>query len=116
MPPQYQSPEQTQTQTRPQGQPPVSRRTLLRGGLVGGGIGLAIAAGTGAAVGLTGNPSLKPVGKPVVMAPMDANATKGPIVVYIHDTASGVLDVFAGTGGTQVHNPALVTQILTNLK
>jgi hypothetical protein len=97
----------------------VSRRSLLRGGLVGGGVGLAVAAGAGAAVGLTGNSgqtSLKPVSKPVAMAPMAPNATKGPIVAYISDTSTGVLDVYAGTGWTQIHNPALVAQLLKNLK
>jgi hypothetical protein len=129
MPPQNQPPEQLRTQTQPQpqaqpqpqsqSQPQVSRRSLLRGGLVGGGIGLAVAAGAGAAVGITRNSSqtsLKPVSKPVVMAPMAPGATKGPLVVYISDTSTGVLDVFAGTGATQIHNPALVTQLLDNLK
>ena len=116
MTPQQQSPQQ-QGQAPPQ--PQVSRRSLLRGGVVGGGIGLAVAAGAGAAVGLTRNSSqtsLKPVSKPVVMAPMAPGAMEGPLVVYISDTSNGVLDVFAGTGATQIHNPALVTQILDNLK
>jgi hypothetical protein len=81
----------------------VSRRSLLRGGLAGGGIGLAVAAGAGAAVGITHNSSqtsLSPVSKPVVMAPMAPNATEGPLVVYISDSTSGVLDVFGGTGAT----------------
>ncbi|HTU06768.1 MAG TPA: hypothetical protein VMG13_14545 [Trebonia sp.] len=125
MPPQNQPPEQLRTQTQPQpqaqpqSQPQVSRRSLLRGGLVGGGIGLAVAAGAGAAVGITRDSSptsLKPVSKPVVMAPMGPSATKGPLVVFISDTSTGVLDVFAGTGATQIHNPALVTQLLDNLK
>lgn len=119
-------PPQSQLQSQPpeqQGQAPpqsqVSRRSLLRGGVVGGGIGLAVAAGAGAAVGITRNSSqtsLKPVSKPVVMAPMAPGATQGPLVVYISDTTNGVLDVFAGTGATQIHNPALVTQLLNNLK
>jgi hypothetical protein len=116
---QFQSQAQAQAQAQAQGQPPVSRRSLLRGGLVGGGIGLAVAAGAGAAVGITRNPSqtsLKPVSKPVVMAPMAPSATGGPLVVYISDTTNGVLDVFGGTGATQIHNPALVTQLLNNLK
>jgi hypothetical protein len=123
-PPQGQTQPQPQAQFQPQAQaqsqPRVSsRRSLLRGGLVGGGIGLAVAAGAGAAVGITrssSQTSLKPVSKPVVMAPMAPNATEGPLVVYISDTANGVLDVFAGTGATQIHNPALVTQLLDNLK
>jgi hypothetical protein len=117
--PQAQFESQFQPQAQAQGQPRVSRRSLLRGGLVGGGIGLALAAGAGAAVGITRNSSqtsLKPVSKPVVMAPMAPSATEGPLVVYISDTANGVLDVFAGTGATQIHNPALVAQLLNNLK
>jgi hypothetical protein len=115
--PQPQPQSQPQAQSQPQPQPQVSRRSLLRGGLVGGGVGLAIAAGAGAALGLTSNSgqTLKPVSKPVVMAPMAASASKGPLVVYISDTSAGVLDVFAGTGATQIHNPALVTQLLNNL-
>jgi hypothetical protein len=121
--PQAQSQPQFQPQGQPQYQPPgqprVSRRSLLRGGVLGGGIGLAVAAGAGAAVGITRNSSqtsLKPVSKPVVMAPMAQSATEGPLVVYISDTTNGVLDVFGGTGATQVHNPALVAQLLNNLK
>ena len=117
--PQAQFQPQPQGQGQGQGQPQVSRRTLMRGGLVGGGIGLALAAGAGAAVGITRNPSqasLKPVSKPVVMAPMAPSAMEGPLVVYISDTANGVLDVFGGTGATKIHNPALVTQLLDNLK
>jgi hypothetical protein len=97
----------------------MSRRSLLRGGLIGGGIGLAVAAGAGAAVGITRNSSqtsLKPVSKPVVMAPMAPSAMAGPLVVYISDPTTGVLDVFAGTGEIQVHNPDLVAQLLSNLK
>ena len=127
VPPQGQNQPQPQAQFQPefqpqaqaQDQPRVSRRSLLRGGLVGGGIGLAVATGAGAAVGITRNSSqtsLKPVSKPVVMAPMAPSATKGPLVVYISDTTNGVLDVFAGTGATQIHNPALVAQLLNNLK
>jgi hypothetical protein len=117
--PQAQFQPQFRPQTQAQGQPRVSRRSLLRGGLVGGGIGLAVAAGAGAAVGITRNSSqtsLKPVSRPVVMAPMAPSATEGPLVVYISDTTNGVLDVFAGTGATQIHNPALVAQLLNNLK
>jgi hypothetical protein len=117
--PQAQFQPEAQAQAQAQRQPRVSRRSLLRGGLVGGGIGLAVAAGAGAAVGITRDShqtSLKPVSKPLVMAPMAPSAMEGPLVVYISDTTNGVLDVFAGTGATQIHNPALVAQILNNLK
>jgi hypothetical protein len=117
--PQLQAQPAQQLQAEAQSQPGVSRRSLLRGGIVGGGIGLAVAAGAGAAVGITrdsSRTSLKPVGKPVAMAPMAANATEGPLVLYIADAANGVIDVFGGTGATRVRNPALVTQLLNNLK
>jgi hypothetical protein len=97
----------------------VSRRGLLRGGLISGGIGLAVAAGAGAATGLTGNSgqtSLKPASKPVAMAPMAPNAMQGPLVAYISDASTGVLDVYAGTGWTRIHNPALVSQLVKNMK
>ena len=113
---QFQGPVQPQQQ----GPAPMSRRGLLRGGLIGGGVGLAVAAGAGTAVGLTRKSpvtaSLKPLSKPVVMAPMAPDATKGPLVVYISDASTGRLDVYGGTGGTQINNPALVAQILANLK
>jgi hypothetical protein len=117
--PQFRPQFRPQAQPQGEGQPQVSRRSLLRGGLIGGGIGLAVAAGAGAAVAITrdsSQTSLKPVSKPVVMAPMAPGAMEGPLVVYISDTTTGVLDVFAGTGATQIHNPALVTQLLDNLK
>jgi hypothetical protein len=50
------------------------------------------------------------------MAPMAPTAMAGPLVVYIADTTSGLFDVFAGTGQTQIRNPALVRQLLANLK
>jgi len=37
-------------------------------------------------------------------------------VMYISDAGNGVIDVFGGTGATRIHNPALVTQLLDNLK
>jgi len=112
----FTAPPQGQPQPQPPSQPRVSRRSLLRGGLVSGGIGLAVAAGAGAAVGITRNSSqtsLKPVSKPVVTSPV---ATDGPLVVYIRDTTSGVLEVFGGTGAAQIRDPALVAQLLNNLK
>jgi hypothetical protein len=113
---QPQSQTQAQPQEKAQEQPQVSRRTLMRGGLIGGGLGIAIAAGASAAVGVAGSSSLKPVGKPVVMAPMEPAAMHGPLVFYVSDPATGLIDVFGGTGATQVRNPALVTQLLNNLK
>ncbi|HEY3870476.1 MAG TPA: hypothetical protein VGM10_19075 [Actinocrinis sp.] len=98
----------------------MSRRSILRGVAVVGAVGAAAAAGAGSVIALdrpTAQPAtLMPVSKPVAMAPMAQTAMAGPLVVYIADTTNGLLDVFGDTGATQVHNPALVTQLLKNLK
>jgi hypothetical protein len=134
MPPQNQPPEnqppQTRTYTVPQqgrGQepvefeappPPLARRSILRGIAGIGAVGVAAAAGAGAVIKLDkpAAATLKPAAKPVAMAPMAPGAAAGPLVVYIADTTAGVLDVYAGTGATQIRNPALVSQLLANLK
>jgi hypothetical protein len=99
---------------------PVSRRSVLRGVAAVGAVGAAAAVGAGAVIAVdrqsSGQPTLKPVSKPVAMAPMAPTAMAGPLVVYIADTTSGQFDVFGGTGQTRVDNPALVSQLLANLK
>jgi hypothetical protein len=50
------------------------------------------------------------------MPPQTPSDQAGPLVVYIADTTNGLLDVFGGTGATQIRNPALVNQLLANLK
>ncbi len=133
MPPQNQPPEnqppQTRTYTVPQQDrlqepagftapppPPVARRSILRGIAGIGAVGVAAAAGAGAVIKFDKPATLKPAAKPVAMAPMAPSAMAGPLVVFIADTSNGVLDVFAGTGATQVRNPALVSQLLANLE
>jgi hypothetical protein len=98
---------------------PLSRRSVLRGAAGAGALGLAAAAGAGAAVAATrpsASPALPPASKPVAVAAVPPAATAGPLVVYIADTATGQFDVFAGTGQIRVRNPALVRQLLANLK
>jgi hypothetical protein len=96
---------------------PLTRRSILRGVAGAGAIGAAAALGAGAVVKFDkAADSMKPVGKPVAMAPMAPSAMSGPLVVYISDTTNGLFDVFGGTGATQVRNPALVNQLLANLK
>jgi hypothetical protein len=95
---------------------PMSRRNILRGVAGVGALGAAAAVGAGAAIKFDKPGELKPKGKPVAMAPMAPTAMAGPLVVYIADTTNGVLDVFGGTGETQIRNPALVSQLLANLK
>jgi hypothetical protein len=96
-----------------------SRRNILRGLAGVGAVGVAAAVGAGA-VAEFDRPSeaatLKPVSKPVAMAPMAPSAMAGPLVVYIADTTTGVMDVFGGTGATQINNPAMVNQLLANMK
>jgi hypothetical protein len=98
---------------------PMSRRSILRGVAGVGAVGAAAAVGAGAVVAFDKSASaqttLKPAAKPVVMAPMAPTAMGGPLIVYISDTTNGLLDVFGGTGATQVRNPALVRQLLANL-
>ena len=99
--------------------PPMSRRSILRGAAGVGVVGAAAAAGAGAVVAFdrqSAPQTLMPVSKPVAMAPMAPTAMAGPLVVYIADTTTGLLDVFGGTGATQIKNPALVRQLLANLK
>ncbi len=50
------------------------------------------------------------------MAPMPPTAMEGPLVVYVSDTTTGLLDVFAGTGQLRLKNPALVSQLLRALQ
>jgi hypothetical protein len=98
--------------------PPLSRRSVLRGAAGAGALGLAAAAGAGAAVAATRPPApaLPPASKPVAVAAVPPAATAGPLVVYIADSATGQFDIFAGTGQVRVSNPALVGQLLANLK
>lgn len=97
--------------------PPVARRTILRSVAGIGLVGAAAAVGAGAAIKIDkSDPMLKPVSKPVEMAPIAPSAMAGPLVIYIADTANGVFEAYAGTGQTQVRNPALVKQIVANVK
>jgi hypothetical protein len=97
--------------------PPLTRRSILRSVAGVGAVGAAAAIGAGAVIRFDKPAaSLKPVGKPVAMAPMAPSAMAGPLVVYIADTTNGLLDVFGGTGATQVRNPDLVNELLANLK
>lgn len=103
----------------PEAQPKsrVSRRFLLRGAAGVGVAGVAAVVGAGSAMAVTRNqPQLKPVSKPVWKAPMAPSAMEGPLVVYISDTTTGDVDVFAGTGQMRMRNPALVRELLNNLK
>ena len=136
-PPDQSSPEQAHSDRTPAGdtqevplnwrrsvpeppRPRMSRRSVLRGVAGAGAVAAAAAAGAGALVAFDqrsgAQPTLAPASKPVVMAPMAPTAMDGPLVVYIADTTSGLFDVFGGTGQTQVRNPALVRQLLANLK
>ena len=99
--------------------PAVSRRSMLRGAAGVGVVGAAAAAGAGAVVAVTRQSppaTLMPASRPVAVAPIAPAAMEGPLVVYIADTTTGLFDVFGGTGQTQVRNPALVRQLLANLK
>jgi hypothetical protein len=121
MPPQTQphlpsASEQDAAQERPS---PVSRRSLLRGAGAVGVAGVAAAGGAGAVVALVRQKPetvLLPAAKPVAMAAVPPDAMAGPLVVYLADTTTGDMDVFAGTGQIRLRNRALVGQLLRNLQ
>jgi outer membrane receptor protein involved in Fe transport len=97
----------------------MSRRSILRGAAGAGAVGVAAAGGAGAALALTrpsAQAALTNEAKPAVIAAMPPNAMEGPLVVYVSDTTTGLLDVFAGTGQTRLKNPALVRALLRALK
>lgn len=119
MPPQTQPHLPSEPDTAPERPSPVSRRSLLRGAGVAGVAGVAAAGGAGAVVALVRQkpePVLLPAAKPVAMAAMPPNAMAGPLVVYLADTNTGDMDVFAGTGQIRLRNKALVGQLLRNLQ
>jgi hypothetical protein len=95
----------------------MSRRSLLRGAAGAGVAGLAVAAGAGGVAALTQSrtQAAPSAAKPVAMAEVPPNAMAGPLVVYLRDTGTGEMDVFAGTGQLRLHDPALVGQLLRAL-
>lgn len=108
---------QPEPEAQAQPKPRMSRRFLLRGAAGAGVVGVAAAVGAGSAMAVTrDSPKLKPVSEPVWKAPMAPSAMEGPLVVYINDTTTGEVDVFAGTGQMRMRNPALVRELLNNLK
>jgi hypothetical protein len=97
----------------------MSRRSILRGAAGAGAVGVAAAGGAGAALALTrpsAQAALTNEAKPAVIAAMPPDAMEGPLVVYVSDTTTGLLDVFAGTGQARLKNPALVSALLRALK
>jgi hypothetical protein len=97
----------------------MSRRAILRGAAGAGAIGLAAAGGAGAVAAFARPKTAnlpRPASNPTVMAPMAPSVMAGPLVVYVRDTTSGQLDVFAGTGQVRIHDPALVSQLLRDMR
>jgi hypothetical protein len=91
----------------------LSRRSVLRGAAGAGALGLAAAAGAVVATKRQSSPqTISSAG----FAEPSAEASAGPLVVYIADVSTGQFDVFAGDGQVRVYNPDLVGQLLANLK
>ena len=113
-PAQSQEVQQTASVVPQRGPSRVSRRSLLRGAAGAGAVAVAAAAGAGGVVALTRpqTQTAPPAAKPVTMAEVPPNAMAGPLVVYLRDTTTGEMDVFAGTGQLRLHDPALVGQLL----
>jgi len=114
MPPQTHAEQASEPVTAPEQPSPMSRRSLLRGAAGAGAVAVAAAAGAGGVVALTRpqTQTAPPAAKPVTMAEVPPNAMAGPLVVYLRDTTTGEMDVFAGTGQLRLHDPALVGQLL----
>ena len=114
MPPQTHAEQASEPVTAPERPSPRSRRSLLRGAAGAGAVAVAAAAGAGGVVALTRpqTQTAPPAAKPVTMAEVPPNAMAGPLVVYLRDTTTGEMDVFAGTGQLRLHDPALVGQLL----
>ena len=114
MPPQTHAEQASEPVTAPERPSPMSRRSLLRGAAGAGAVAVAAAAGAGGVVALTRpqTQTAPPAAKPVTMAEVPLNAMAGPLVVYLRDTTTGEMDVFAGTGQLRLHDPALVGQLL----
>ena len=89
----------------------VSRRSVLRGAAGAGAVGLAAAGGVTAVAGLTRQDASA---RHDAAGPADAQA--GAVMVYLRDTSTGEMEVFAGTGQTTVRNPALVRELLRAIK
>jgi hypothetical protein len=89
----------------------VSRRSVLRGAAGAGAVGLAAAGGVTAVAGLTRQDH--PARQDAAEA---ADALAGPVMVYLRDTSTGEMEVFAGTGQTSLRNPALVRELLRAIK
>ena len=114
MPPQTHAEQASEPVTAPERPSPMSRRSLLRGAAGAGAVAVAAAAGAGGVVALTRpqTQTAPSAAKPVTMAEVPPNAMAGPLVVYLRDTTTGEMDVFAGTGQLRLHAPALVGQLL----
>lgn len=84
-----------------QGQGP-SRRWVLRG--AAGAAGVAVAAGAGV-LALASYASNSPA------SAKDTAASSGPIVIYLHDAKTGVMDIFAGTGQSRQTNPSMAATV-----
>jgi len=82
----------------------LSRRGLLRSAGAAG-----VAAAAGAALGGTVLAEPAQAAPPVAAPAVDT--TEGPVVVHVHDLASGSLDVYAGTSHTRVTDKALANRL-----
>jgi hypothetical protein len=84
---------------------------VLRGAAGAGAVGLAAAGGVTAVAGLTRHdtPARQDAAGP-------AAALGGPVMVYLSDTSTGEMEVFAGTSQTSLRNPALVRELLRAIK
>ncbi len=101
------------------GQPPVTRRTVLRTVAGAGAAGLVATAALGATArtALAATRQAGPVGAPAHPGPHRAvprASQPGPrqaIVVHVRDVAAGEMDIFAGTSQTRLRDQALAAAL-----
>jgi hypothetical protein len=90
----------------------MSRRSVLRGAAGAGALGLTAAGGIGAAAGLTRPGRAGQDTDSQHTAGEHPASLAGPVTVYLRDTSTGEMEVFAGTGQTSVRDPGLVSALL----
>lgn len=96
-----------ESQPDDQGQPRVSRRSLL--GAAGAG-----AAGLAAGALVSGAPALAAARKPA--AGREEKGTGEPVVVHLKDARTGEFDVYRGTSHTRVHDRDLAARLMGTIR
>jgi hypothetical protein len=95
--------------------PPLSRRSVLHRAAGIGAVGLVVAAGGGTTAAVLSarshkDTSAQPQGSSAIAATANGSGP-GPIVIYMADSSSGEMEIFAGTGQTRHTNHAMAAMV-----